>query len=149
MKEVSWVEYARLQSVLDRTTDAYKAAGIESAMADLLEKITQNEILEANQVKNLVVNRIGKERRRRVIVRVHSQDLMSNQSHQVGVEDAVECRLMLIQCAKVCAQRDLELFVRRGNGYSYPEIASTTGVSVSSLKTRMHRARKLVQALVA
>ena len=61
MNEDSWAAYAHFQSILDRTTNAYVAAGIEAAMADLLETIARGEPFTPKQTKNLVVNRIGRE----------------------------------------------------------------------------------------
>lgn len=148
MDEDPWTEYARLQSMLDRTTDAYKAAGIEAAMTDLIEKISRGEVVAKKQVNNLVVNRIGKERRRRAIVYSGRQDLVDNPD--VGNQaNAAESRLMLVKCEQACGLRDFELLVRQAEGRSLSEISTELDVKITTLKTRAHRARKLVLALAA
>lgn len=143
-----WAEYARLQSMLDRTTDAYKAAGIEAAMTDLLEGIANRRTIGARQVRNLVVNRIGKERRRRAIAYARRHDIAGDHEGR-GVADAAESRIMLLRCAKACGPRDFRLLVRQAQGNSLAEISAETGTRITTLKTRVHRARKMVLALVA
>ncbi|MFC2970147.1 RNA polymerase sigma factor [Acidimangrovimonas pyrenivorans] len=143
-----WAEYARLQSMLGRTTNAYKAAGIEAAMTDLLERIGRGEVPNVEQVNNLIVNRTGKERRRRAMIHVGRDDI-SMERESCGVADAAESRLMLIKCAQACGPRDFSLLVRQAQGYTLAEVAEQTGAKVTTLKTRAHRARKLILALAA
>ncbi|SEI87574.1 hypothetical protein SAMN05421762_2377 [Pseudooceanicola nitratireducens] len=143
-----WVEYARLQSMLKGTTDAYKAAGIEAAMTDLLDSIAKRRTIDARQVKNLVVNRIGKERRRRAIVYAHSHDIAGEHEGR-GVADAAESRIMLQRYAKACGPRDFHLLVRQAQGNTLAEISAETGSPITTLKARAHRARKKVLALAA
>ncbi|NVK58187.1 MAG: sigma-70 family RNA polymerase sigma factor [Alteromonadaceae bacterium] len=143
-----WVEYARLQSMLDRTTDAYKAAGIEAAMTDLLEGIAKHRTIGAKQARNLVVNRIGKERRRRAIIYARRHNIAGD-SEGCGVADAAESRIMLLRCAQACGPRDFRLLVRQAQGNSLAEISAETGATITALKARAHRARKKVLALAA
>lgn len=143
-----WVEYARLQSMLNRTTNAYKAAGIEAAMVDLLDKISRGETPAKNQVTNLVVNRIGRERRRRAIVFAGRHDL-ADKHEASSSANAAESRLMLIKCAQACGNEDFNLLVRQAKGQSLAEISVDTGLKVTTLKTRAHRARKIVLAFAA
>ena len=145
MDEDPWTEYARLQAVLDRTSDVYKSAGIETAMANMLEKIADGEPHNARQVKNLVVNREGKERRRRAIMHAGRHDLVPEQAE----EGPVGSRLALIKCAKVCGPRDFLLLVNHALGHSYSELAILTGVNQNTLKIRAHRARKKIVFLAA
>ncbi len=145
MDEDPWAEYARLQAMLDRTTDVYKAAGIETAMADLLEKIAKGEACTARQTKNLVINRIGKERRRRAIIHAGRHDLV----HEIAANGPAESRLTLVKCAQISESRDFGLLVNLALGRSYSELAKATGANENTLKTRAYRARRKIMRLAA
>ena len=145
MVEALWAAYAHLQSMLNRTTNAYKAAGIEAAMADLLEKIEKGEPCTLKQTKNLVINRIGRERRRRAIVHFGRHDLVPRMS----TEGSAESLLTLAKCAEVCGPRDFKLLVNRALGHSYGELARATGVNQNTLKVRVHRIRQNIDHLAA
>lgn len=140
-----WVEYARLQSMLSRTTDAYKAAGIEAAMTDLLEKISNGEHCSPARIRNLVVNRTSKERRRRAMVHAGRQDLV----HDRQSDNAADSRLILAEFERSCGSRDFLILVNQALGHSYKDMARHTGVNPNTLKIRAHRAREKVVPLAA
>ena len=145
MNKSLWAEYAHLQSILDRTTNVRKAAGIEAAMADLLEKIARGEHCTPNQVKNLVVNRISRERRRAAIVHYGRHDLVPH----MATNGSVDSRLILEKCEKACGPSDFRLLVNRALGYSYIEISKATGVNQNTLKVRVLRVRQKISHLAA
>ena len=145
MNEDSWAAYAHFQSILDRTTNAYVAAGIEAAMADLLETIARGEPFTPKQTKNLVVNRIGRERRRRAIVYSGRHDLVP----EMATEGSAESRLTLVKCAEICGPRDFRLLVSRALGRCYGELAKATGENQNTLKIRVHRVRQKIGHLAA
>ena len=145
MGNPDWAQYARLQSMLDSTTNAYKAAGIEAAMNDLLEKFGKGVPCTPEQTKNLVVNRIGKERRHRGMLYSRQHDL----APAIATAGLAESRLTLKKCAEACGARAFELLVNRASGFSYGELAKATGVNQNTLKVRAHRARQKIIFLAA
>ena len=162
MEYEPWVEYARLQAILDRTTDARKGAGIEAAMTELVEKIGCGDPPKAKQVRNLVTNRVGKERRRRAILVHRRYTIIEERGRKRGADGAnmpcgapqtseteADCRLTLLKCLNVCGRRDFALMIGQAQGYTYGELATVTGERPSALKTRVHRARKQILALAA
>ena len=145
MGNPDWAQYARLQSMLNSTTNAYKAAGIEAAMDDLLEKFARGVPCTSEQTTNLVINRIGKERRHRGMLFSRQHDLAPG----IATAGLAESRLTLGKCAKVCGPRDFKLLVNRACGWSYSELANATGVNQNTLKTRVHRVRQKLRLLAA
>lgn len=145
MYEPEWAEYARLQALLDCTPNAYKAAGIEAAMAELIEKIAKSEPPDRRQVDNLVTNRSGKERRHRAAVLANSDALATDPA----ASGAAESRLMLIKCEEACGKENFTLLVRHAQGYSFGDLAIFFGSNHNALKTRAFRARKLISDLAA
>lgn len=145
MANSHWAAYARLQSMLSSTTDAYKSAGIEAAMTDLLEKFAQGKFLTPQQLQNLVVNRTGRERRRSVILRSRQHCLTSEPTS----ESSAESRLTLGKCAEICGDRDFALLLGCAMGHSYRELAEATGTKPNALKIRAHRARQKITHLAA
>ena len=145
MDQDPWVAYAHLQSLLNRTTNVHKAAGIEAAMVNLLEKIERGEPCTSKQTKNLVINRIGKERRRRAIVNSGRHELVP----PMATVGSAESRLTLQKCAVVCGPRNFRLLVNHAIGRSYVELAKASGVNQNTLKIRVHRLRKKISHLAA
>ena len=133
-----WLEYLRLQEMLNRTTDTLRVEGIESAMTTALEKLKSGVSCTPKQVKNLVGNRIAKERRRRAILYRGREGLMPRQVAGGGADN----RLMLRRCAKICGLRDFTLLVKNAQGYTFRELAAAGRVTQSTLKIRAHRARR-------
>lgn len=144
MEESEWAEYARLQALLVCTPNAYKAAGIEAAMSDLIDKIAQGEPADRQQVDNLVTNRTGKERRRRAVVMANSDALASEPA-----AGAAESRLMLVKCEEASGKEDFSLLVRHAQGHSFRDLAIFFGANANTLKIRAFRARKRISHLAA
>lgn len=138
MEDEPWASYQRLQSLLASTTNQHRAAGIEAALTDLLTKIERGECIIPEQVDYLVINRIGRERRRRAMLYSRERELV----RVVASERIPEIRLTLEECAAVCGRRDFDLLVLRARGHSYGELAKATGVNQNTLKVRVHRARR-------
>lgn len=145
MESDPWAEYARLQAMLDRVADAYKGIGIETAMSDLLEKIARGETCRPSQIKNLVVNRSSKERRRRAMVAARRHELPSDDCS----DGAAESSLDLQACQKICGDRDFVLLVNQAAGCTYADLARQTGINQNTLKIRVHRARHKIESLAA
>ena len=145
MDEGPWKEYARLQSILHRTIDAHKAAGIEAALTDLLEKISAGEPCTPKQTKNLVVNRMGRERRRRAIVHAGRFDLVP----EIANQGSAESRLTLARCEEVCGPLDFRLLLNFALGHSYGELAKASGANENTLKVRVYRLRQKISYLAA
>lgn len=132
-----WLEYLRLQEMLNRTTDTLRIEGIESAMTTVLEKLKSGVSCTSKQVENLVGNRIAKERRRRAIAYRGRADIVPQQA----LSGAVDSRLMLQRCAEVCGLRDFILLAQNAQGYTFRELAAARGIAQNALKIRAYRAR--------
>ena len=139
-----WVEYLRLQEILNRTTDTQRIEGIESAMTTVLEKIKSGISCTPKQVKNLVGNRISKERRRRAIAYRGREEIVP----QRASSGAADTRLMLERCAEICSLRDFTLLVKNVQGYTFGELAAASGIAQSTLKIRAYRARRNLVSLL-
>ncbi|WP_112329811.1 hypothetical protein [Cereibacter johrii] len=145
MEEPDWAEYARLQVLLDRTPNAYRAAGVEAAMADLIEKIGNGEPPDRRQVDNLVTNRVGRERRRRAVVLANS-DARASEPAATG---AAESQLILAKCEEICGKEDFALLVRHAQGFSFGDLAISFGSNPNALKIKAFRAKKKIVHLAA
>jgi hypothetical protein len=145
MEEPDWAEYARLQALLDRSPNAYRAAGIEAAMVDLIEMISKGAPPDRRQVDNLVTNRSGRERRRRAVVLACSDARASEQA----ASGAVESRLTLVKCEEACGRKDFALLVGHAKGYSFGDLAMISGSNPNALKTRAFRAKRRIIHLAA
>lgn len=145
MKEDPWAGYARLQSMLERTTNAYAAAGIEAAMCEILDKIANGDEYTSQQSKNLVVNRANRERRRRALL-YQTAETMEVDPGEIRI---VEDRMLLADCEAICGPIDFDLLMRRSSGFSFGELAIVTGLSEVALKVRVHRARRKLLPLAA
>ena len=132
-----WLEYLRLQEMLNRTTDTLRVEGIESAMTAVLEKLKSGVSCTPKQVENLVGNRTARERRRRAIVYRGREDIVQRQA-----AGGADNRLMLRRCAKICGLRDFTLLVKNAQGYTFRELAAVRGVAQNALKIRAYRARR-------
>jgi hypothetical protein len=139
-----WLEYRRLQAMLNRTTDAQRAEGIESAMTTVLEKIKGSLSCSSQQIKNLVGNRISKERRRRAVAYRSREEIVP----QLASSGAADSCLILQRCAEICGLRDFTLLVRNAQGYTFGELAAVSGVAQNTLKIRAHRARRNLLSLL-
>ena len=133
-----WLEYLRLQEMLNRTTDTLRVEGIESAMTTVLEKLKSGVSCTPQQVENLVGNRTAKERRRRAIVYWGREDIVPQQVSG----GAADSRLMLQRCAAVCGLRDFTLLAKNAQGYTFRELAAARRVAQNALKIRAYRARR-------
>ena len=140
-----WLEYRRLQAMLNRTTDAQRAEGIESAMTTVLEKIKGSLSCSSQQIKNLVGNRISKERRRRAIAYRSREEIVPQIIASSGAADS---RLMLQRCAEICGLRDFTLLVKNAQGYTFGELATASGIAQNTLKVRAYRARRSLATLL-
>ena len=139
-----WLEYRRLQAMLSRTTDTQRAEGIESAMTTVLRKIKSGISCTPKQVKNLVVNRISKERRRRAIAYRGREEI----GPQCASSGAADTRLVLRRCAEICGLRDFTLLVKNAQGYTFGDLAAASGIAQNTLKIRAHRARRNLLVLL-
>lgn len=142
MNDNEWAQYARLQRMLRKSSNAIPATAIEAAMDTVLESIANGETLTDKQVDTLIANRGHRERKRKVI-----EATLPIGEEEVGGEDVIASSLFLERLRRECTSDEYMLLIRVGAGFTYRELAITYSAPAGTVKARVHRLRARWSAL--
>ena len=140
---LSWQAYAALQYDLDTRTSADAFAwGMEEGLNRLLDG---EAFSQAGQVDNIVANAARRDRYGRALLAKYI--IIGNEVHDGSGQTEARSSLAVLQ--RRMAADKLDLLVELASGIEPKHVAARRSVAVSTLRTRIARAREIARDIAA